>query len=54
MIENALDVDRVRGSPAAAISVFRGAFDRIALWLGIDYPPALLLLALIVLVFVAG
>ncbi len=37
-----------------AISVFRGAFDRIALWLGIHYPPALLLLALIVLVFVAA
>jgi hypothetical protein len=37
-----------------AISVFRGALDRIALWLGIYYPPALLLLALIALVFVAA
>jgi hypothetical protein len=37
-----------------AISVFRGALDRIALWLGIFYPPAVLLLALIVLVFVAA
>lgn len=37
-----------------AISVFRGALDRIALWLGIYYPPALLLLALIALVFIAA
>jgi hypothetical protein len=37
-----------------AIAVFRGTFDRLALWLGIHYPPALLLLALIALVFVAA
>jgi hypothetical protein len=37
-----------------AIAVFRGALDRIALWLGIFYPPAVLLLALIVLFFVAA
>ena len=37
-----------------AISVFRGALDRIALWLGIYYPPALLLLGLIALVFIAA
>lgn len=37
-----------------AISVFRGTLDRLALWLGIHYPPALLLLALIGLVFVAA
>ena len=37
-----------------AASVFRGALDRIALWFGIHYPPALLLLGLIVLVFVAA
>jgi len=37
-----------------AASVFRGALDRVALWFGIYYPPALLLLGLIVLVFVAA
>jgi hypothetical protein len=37
-----------------AVSIFRGTVDRIALWLGIHYPPALLLLALIALVFVAA
>jgi hypothetical protein len=37
-----------------AASVFRGALDRVALWFGIHYPPALLLLALIVLVFVVA
>ena len=35
-------------------SVFRGALDRCALWLGIHYPPALLLLALVALVFLAA
>ena len=37
-----------------AASVFRGALDRVALWFGIYYPPALLLLGLIGLVFVAA
>lgn len=37
-----------------AVSLFRGSLDGIALWLGIHYPPALLLLALIGLVFVAA
>jgi hypothetical protein len=37
-----------------ALSVFRGSLDRIAIWLGIHYPPALLLLALVGLGFVGA
>jgi hypothetical protein len=37
-----------------ALSIFRGALHAIARWLGIYYPPAVLLLMLILFVFVAS